>query len=224
MDPNPILYKQTDSSVGNLLLLAYIKILVSTTLKPPTKIKLRIIHVARRSFAKNGFSKTSMDEIAKSAKVSKGGLYHHFASKDELFMALFIENQESVRKSQPKLFEKRGNLLKDLAKFYDSLDFQEDLMRIWLEAMSESAHNSTIKKMVVKRRKQLEALSMIQFKQMKSNMDILSNYSDLELGRLAKGSLALIKGCALDSVTGDDPKLVKQTWIQTMYAILTSSK
>ena len=165
-----------------------------------------------------------MGEIAKYAKVSKGGLYHHFASKDELFMALFIENQESVRKSQPKLFKKRVNLLKDLAKFYDSLDFQEDLMRIWLEAMSESAHNSTIKKMVVKRRKQLEALSMIQFKQMKSNMNILSNYSDVELGRLAKGSLALIKGCALDSVTGDDPKLVKQTWIQTMYAILTSRK
>jgi hypothetical protein len=97
-------------------------------------------------------------------------------------------------------------------------------MRIWLEAMSESAHNSTIKKMVVKRRKQLEALSMVQFKQMKSNMSLFSNYSDLELGRLAKGSLALIKGCALDSVTGDDPKLVKQTWIQTMYAILTSRK
>lgn len=199
-------------------------ILVSTVLKPPTKIKLRIINAARRTFAKNGFSKTSMDEIAKSAKVSKGGLYHHFPSKDELFMALFVENQESARKSQPQLFKKRENLLKDLAKFYDNLDFQKDLMRIWLEAMSESAHNSTIKKMVIKRRKQLESLSTLQFKQMKSNMNLLSNYSDLEIARLAKGSLALIKGCALDSITGDDPKLVKQTWIQTMYAILTSKK
>ena len=195
---------------------------MSTILKPPTKMKLRIINVARRSFAKNGFSKTSMDEIAKSAKVSKGGLYHHFPSKDELFMALFVEKQETARKSQPELFQKKENLIKDLAKFYDSLDFQKDLMRIWLEAMSESAHNSTIKKMVIKRRKQLESLSTLQFKQIKSNMKLLSNYSDLELARLAKGSLALIKGCALDSVTGDDPKLVKQTWIQTMYAILIS--
>lgn len=197
---------------------------LNTILKPPTKIKLRIINVARRNFAKNGFSKTSMDEIAKSAKVSKGGLYHHFTSKDELFMALFIENQESVRKSQPELFKKRENLLKDLAKFYDSLDFQKDLMKIWLEAISESAHNSTIKKMVIKRRKQLESLSTLQFKQMKSNMKLLSNYSDIEIARLAKGSLALVKGCALDSTTGDDPKLVKQAWIQTMYAILTSKK
>lgn len=197
---------------------------MSTVLKQPTKIKLRIINVARKNFAKNGFSKTSMNEIAKSAKVSKGGLYHHFSSKNELFMALFVENRESVRQSQPKLFKKRGNLLKDLAKFYDSLDFQKDLMRIWLEAMSESAHNSTIKKMVIKRRKQLETLSTLQFKQMKSSMGILTNYSDLELAILAKGSLALIKGCALDSVTGDDLNLVKQTWIQTMYIILMSKK
>jgi len=197
---------------------------VSLDLKPPTKIKLRIVQSARKSFAKKGFSNTSMDDIASTAKVSKGGLYHHFSSKDELFMEIFIENQDSVIKSQPKIFEKKENLLKDLSKLYDSLDFQKDLMRIWLEAMSESAHNSKIKKMVTQRRKHLEELSKLQFKHIKSSMGLLSNYSDLELGRLAKGSLALIKGCALDSVTGDDPNLVKQTWVQTMYAILTSKK
>ncbi len=192
--------------------------------KEPTKIKIRIMHAAIKNFAKKGFANTSMDDIANTAKVSKGGLYHHFPSKDELFMAIFIENQDSVIKSQPKLFEKREDLLKDLSKLYDTLDFQKDLMRIWLEAMSESAHNSKIKQMVIKRRKHLERLSTLQFKQIKSNMGLLSNYSDLELARLAKGSLALIKGCGLDIVTGDEPNLVKQSWIQTMNAILTSRK
>ena len=197
---------------------------MSTVLKQPTKVKVRIIQAARKNFAKNGFSNTSMNDIANSAKVSKGGLYHHFASKEDLFMAIFIENQDSVIKSQPKLFEKKENLLKDLAIMYDSLDFQKDLMRVWLEAMSESAHNTKIKQMVIKRRKHLESISTLQFKQIKSNMKLLSGYSDAELGRLAKGSMALVKGCALDSVTGDEPSLVKQVWVQTMYAILTSKK
>ena len=197
---------------------------MSTILKQPTKVKLRIIQAARKTFAKKGFSNTSMEDIARTAKVSKGGLYHHYSSKDDLFMSIFIENQDSVIKAEPKLFEKKEKLLKDLSKLYDSLDFQKDLMRIWLEAMSESAHNSKVRKLVIKRRKHLEALSTIQFKMIKSNMGLLSDYSDLELGHLAKGSLALVKGCALDSVTGDNPKLVKQAWIQTMYAVLTSKK
>lgn len=165
-----------------------------------------------------------MEDIARTAKVSKGGLYHHYSSKDDLFMSIFIENQDSVINAEPNLFEKKENLPKDLSKLYDSLDFQKDLMRIWLEAMSESAHNSKLRKLVIKRRKYLEALSILQFKMIKSNMGLLSNYSDLELGHLAKGSLALVKGCALDSVTGDDPSLVKQAWIKTMYAVLTSKK
>lgn len=162
-----------------------------------------------------------MDDIVNTAKVSKGGIYHHFASKDDLFMAIYIEYQELVIKSQPKLFEKKENLLKDLAKLYDSLDFQNDLMRIWLEAMNESSHNSKIKKMVLKRRKYLESLSVLQLKQIKSNMGLLTDYSDLELERLAKGSLALINGCVLHSVLGNDPNEVKRYWIQTTYAILT---
>lgn len=197
---------------------------MSTVLKQPTKVKLRIIQAARKTFAKKGFSNTSMEDIARTAKVSKGGLYHHYSSKDDLFMSIFIENQDSVIKSEPNLFEKKENLLKDLSKLYDSLDFQKDLMRIWLEAMSESAHNSKVRKLVIKRRKRLEELSTLQFKMIKSNMGLLSNYSDLELGHLAKGSLALVKGCALDSVTGDNPKLVKQSWIQTMLAIFNSKK
>ena len=197
---------------------------VKPSSKPPTKIRIQIIHAARKNFAKKGFANTSMEDITKTAKVSKGGLYHHFASKDDLFLAIFAEYNDSVVKSQPKLFDKKENLLKDLTKLYDSFDFQKDLMRIWLEAMSESKHNSKIKQMIIERRKQLEAGSTLQFKQIKSNMNLLSNYSDLELSRLAKGSLALIKGCALDSVTGDDPNLVKQAWIQTTYAILTSKK
>ena len=192
--------------------------------KPPTKIKIRIMQSARKIFAKKGFFKTSMDDIAKSAKVSKGGLYHHFSGKDELFMAIIVDDQDIVIKSQQKLFENRENLEKDLRKVYDSLNFQKDLMKIWLEVMSEFAHNSKFRHLVIKRRKYLENLSKLQLQYIQSKLGLLSGYTETEIIRLSKGSLAMTKGCGLDSVTGDDPATVREAWVQTMYAILTSKK
>lgn len=40
-------------------------------------------------FTERGYGGTSLDEIAKSARVTKGALYHHFGGKQALFEAAF---------------------------------------------------------------------------------------------------------------------------------------
>jgi AcrR family transcriptional regulator len=50
-----------------------------------------IIQAAVDEFLENGYDGTSMDSIARRAGVSKGGLYHHFSSKDEI---LLMANQK----------------------------------------------------------------------------------------------------------------------------------
>src|SRR3954447_16629964 len=47
----------------------------------------RVLAVALEVFGRYGFRKTSMDEIARSADISRQGLYLHFANKDALFRA-----------------------------------------------------------------------------------------------------------------------------------------
>jgi AcrR family transcriptional regulator len=49
----------------------------------------RLISTARRLFAEKGFAATSTEEILGEAAVSRGALYHHFASKTALFRAAF---------------------------------------------------------------------------------------------------------------------------------------
>ena len=49
----------------------------------------RLITTARRLFAEKGFAGTSTEEILGEAAVSRGALYHHFASKTDLFRATF---------------------------------------------------------------------------------------------------------------------------------------
>jgi AcrR family transcriptional regulator len=47
-----------------------------------------ILHTALELFSKNGYDATSVAEICKRVKVSKGAFYHHFPSKQDLFLAL----------------------------------------------------------------------------------------------------------------------------------------
>lgn len=47
-----------------------------------------ILEAALWLFAENGYHGTSVDDIARAARTSKGGLYFHFPSKGDLFAAL----------------------------------------------------------------------------------------------------------------------------------------
>ncbi len=47
-----------------------------------------ILHAARTSFIEKGYDRSRMDDIAKLAGISKGGVYFHFNSKAEIFEAL----------------------------------------------------------------------------------------------------------------------------------------
>src|SRR5947199_8550537 len=43
-----------------------------------------ILRAAARLFQQQGYDATSMNDISAALKLSKGGLYHHFRSKDEI--------------------------------------------------------------------------------------------------------------------------------------------
>src|SRR5713226_4117547 len=47
-----------------------------------------ILRVSARLFQQQGYDGTSMNDVAAALKLSKGGLYHHFQSKDEILFDL----------------------------------------------------------------------------------------------------------------------------------------
>jgi TetR/AcrR family transcriptional regulator, cholesterol catabolism regulator len=47
-----------------------------------------ILRTAARLFQQRGYDATSMNDVAAALKLSKGGLYHHFQSKDEILFNL----------------------------------------------------------------------------------------------------------------------------------------
>ena len=48
-----------------------------------------ILKAGRRLFGERGFAATTIDDIADAAQVAKGAVYHHFATKEAVFEAVF---------------------------------------------------------------------------------------------------------------------------------------
>jgi AcrR family transcriptional regulator len=52
--------------------------------EPRHEPRQEILRAAARLFQQQGYDATSMNDVAAALKLSKGGLYHHFESKDEI--------------------------------------------------------------------------------------------------------------------------------------------
>lgn len=94
-----------------------------------------LLKTAQKLFARFGFNKTTVDEIASAAHIAKSTLYHHFASKEDIFRAV-IEREgqtlairirdavEAAGTTQEKLrayvITRMGHL-RELANFYSAL-------------------------------------------------------------------------------------------------------
>lgn len=52
--------------------------------------------VARQLFSQRGYAAVSTEEVVRTAQVTRGALYHHFAGKRELFLAVFEDAQREI--------------------------------------------------------------------------------------------------------------------------------
>lgn len=62
--------------------------MVRKTKEEAEQTRQQIIHAARRVFFERGVSRSTLDEIAKAAGVTRGAVYWHFADKPDLFFAM----------------------------------------------------------------------------------------------------------------------------------------
>ncbi len=57
----------------------------------------RIIAAARKLFVASNYADVTTDMIATDAEVTKGGLYHHFPSKEQLYVTMMLDELERKR-------------------------------------------------------------------------------------------------------------------------------
>lgn len=86
-----------------------------------------LVDSAIELITKKGYANTSLDAIARRARVTKGALYHHFSGKQALFEAAFDAVETSVISRLAKLIEKPGD------PWQKALDGAQEYLRICLE-------------------------------------------------------------------------------------------
>jgi len=74
--------------------------------------KQNILNCAKKLFDKNGFEKTSLDQILKSANIAKGTFYQHFKTKLDILIA--VSRGENSVKMKEVLNQVQNGTLKPL--------------------------------------------------------------------------------------------------------------
>jgi AcrR family transcriptional regulator len=95
-----------------------------------------LLNAAEQVFARVGYEKAQVEEIAEAAGFSKGALYAHFKSKEELFLGLYeAKTASSLAKLRHALdnASTRDGKIDAFRSFYVNLSKEKDWALITLE-------------------------------------------------------------------------------------------
>ncbi len=118
--------------------------------------KAQILKAALTCFARKGYHQTTMDDIVEETDLSKGGIYWHFGSKQELFLAVL---ESVISDTKPILWQDVGSQADARARLRSTLDmfttlvtrkeFQELmplLIDVWGQNKLDPKVNQTVKR------------------------------------------------------------------------------
>jgi AcrR family transcriptional regulator len=96
--------------------------------------KLRILAVAQRLLARNGWRSITLARIAKEAGVSRAGLLHHFESKDQLLQAV-LEARDTDDELHADL---EGDVIEQIERVADRFRRSPDLIGLYIVLLIEN--------------------------------------------------------------------------------------
>ena len=108
----------------------------------------RILQAAMASFADRGYDATPVKAICREAGVSKGAFYHHFSSKQDVFLKLLhgwlSGMDERLADLQADRLEIPEQLMAMTDMICDVFDAAGDQLPMFLEFWSQAAHDPEV--------------------------------------------------------------------------------
>jgi AcrR family transcriptional regulator len=158
-----------------------------------------------------------MDDIAKTAKLSKGTIYLYFKNKEELFNAISERNTNELKDQLSKLFQNSDNdLITSIQNFYE--DINDQGYRMFFEIIAESSRNKILKQLLYQERRKILDIIIDYLNILKEKGYIRK---DIEITEIAYGFVSLYDGLKINKLLGIDEDQNKNTWSRIVKTIFT---
>ena len=166
-----------------------------------------ILSTAMASFSQNGYDATSVAEICQKADVSKGAFYHHFPSKQALFLALLTSWLDEVdgmfqlaSQSATDVSQSLQMMAEVSGHFFDALEGGFPiLLEFWTQA---SRHPAVWKRAVAPYQRYLEFFSNL----IKTGIEQDVFDHDIDTDTTARIIMAMAMGLLLQAAFDPDYK------------------
>ena len=106
--------------------------------KYPEQTVEKIIITAARLFSEKGYEQTSIQDILDALKLSKGGLYHHFKSKEDIMDALIKRQTDAIFLGAKKRAQYVFDSFHELIRNTKAENAKEKLKKILLQLVDDS--------------------------------------------------------------------------------------
>jgi AcrR family transcriptional regulator len=107
-----------------------------------------LLDAASRVYARSGFAGATLEEVASDAGFTKGAVYAHFGSKENLLLALVEEHLAGQVAEQLELFDReRATWERPLAgseRWMEGLQREPDRFRLFIELWAQAQRNEQL--------------------------------------------------------------------------------
>jgi AcrR family transcriptional regulator len=189
------------------------------TPRDKTELREKIMQSAMENFAKHGFDRTRMEDIATAAGLAKGTLYLYFKNKEDLFYAICDHNLEELRNQLSRLFNRKENIMLDAERFYD--DYQKGSLggdTIWFEMIALSTRSPKLKKIVAENQRQVYQV-VKEFLKKQIDRGFLTEDTNIDI--VASTLIALYNGLVVNKLLLQTSHSESQkAWVETIRALV----
>lgn len=163
-----------------------------------------IVEAARSCFLRNGFHRTTTDDICRQASITPGGLYHYFRGKEEIITAVIQETTDSAIGPMREVIEsptQPGTAFQQLSQFFMEMWQNPELdsavrldIEIWAEALKNDKLNDINKQSWAMQRQLIEDMCK------RNASDGLYSMPDVDTRGLSSLLLAILVGFRIGKV------------------------
>ncbi len=117
------------------------------------RTRAQLLEAAARVYARRGFDGATVDAVAEEAGFTKGAVYDHFGSKEQLLFALLSEHLSTQIAEQVGLFDATLDTserpLAGADRWMQELEEDPDAFRLFVEAWQHGQRDEELRELVV---------------------------------------------------------------------------